>query len=226
MLRVYLGDVQKLLGPHVNGLAPHMCVGWRNMVFLPYLIWAISPTTISATGSWMSWPLRIMQNFCSSSMRLCSPRNCFSLLQSLKAVTNTTMITEVRMAAPSIQPVSASSSSSGLPEAWPHTIQEWEKELLNLYKMEGQGKRAIENNTLKRRAALQGNQRVAEWTPIPSSLDLFVFITKRHKICQCKACEVQLGLTAISHNAKHYGQDTLRCRGKDTGWVAFWVRMW
>lgn len=86
---------------------------------LPYLICAISPTTISATGIWITWPLRMTVNFCSCSMRLCSPRNCFSLLQSLNAVTSTTMITENRIAAPSIQPACASPSSSTPPAAWP-----------------------------------------------------------------------------------------------------------
>ena len=40
-----------------------------------------------------------------------SPLNCFSLLQSLKAVTRTTMITAIRMATPSIQSEAWSSSS-------------------------------------------------------------------------------------------------------------------
>lgn len=85
----------------------------------PYLTWAMSPTTISATGIWMTLPLRTTANRCSCSMRLCSPRNCFSLLQSLKAVTNTTQMTDSRMAAPSIQPASASPSSSTPPDVFP-----------------------------------------------------------------------------------------------------------
>jgi len=60
-------------------------------------------------------------NFCSCSMRLWRPRNCFSLLQSLKAVTSTTMITENKIAAPSIQPACDSPSSSTPPVDWPHT---------------------------------------------------------------------------------------------------------
>ena len=88
----------------------------------PYLICAMSPTTISDTGIWMTWPLRMTVNFCSCSMRLCSPRNCFSLDQSLKAVTSTTMMTEKRMAAPSIQPACASPSSSTPDAVCPHTV--------------------------------------------------------------------------------------------------------
>lgn len=89
---------------------------------LPYLIWAMSPTNMSDTGSWMTWLPRTTWNFCSCSMRLCSPRNCFSFDQSLKAVTNTTHTTDNRMAAPSIQPASASPSSSTPPPAMPHAI--------------------------------------------------------------------------------------------------------
>lgn len=87
---------------------------------LPYLIWAMSPTAMSDTGSWMTWLPRTTWNFCSCSMRLCSPRNCFSFDQSLKAVTSTTHTTDSRMAAPSIQPASASPSSSTPPAAMPH----------------------------------------------------------------------------------------------------------
>lgn len=87
---------------------------------LPYFTCAMSPTTISATGIWITCPPRTTVNFCSCSIRLWSPRNCFSLLQSLKAVTSTTQITESRMAAPSIQPASASPSSSAPPVAVPH----------------------------------------------------------------------------------------------------------
>jgi len=92
----------------------------------PYLIWAMSPTTISATGIWMTWPLRMTVNFCSCSMRLCSPRNCFSLDQSLKAVTSTTMRTEKRMAAPSIQPACASPSSSTPDAVSPQSVLGWQ----------------------------------------------------------------------------------------------------
>lgn len=89
----------------------------------PYFTCAMSPTTISATGIWMTCPPRTTVNFCSCSMRLCSPRNCFSLLQSLKAVTRTTQMTDRRMAAPSIQPASASPSSSAPPVAVPHPAE-------------------------------------------------------------------------------------------------------
>ena len=93
----------------------------KQKPYAPYLIWAMSPTRMSATGSWMTWLPRTTWNFCSCSMRLCSPRNCFSLLQSLKAVTITTHATESKMAAPSIQPASASPSSSAPAAAAPHT---------------------------------------------------------------------------------------------------------
>lgn len=83
----------------------------------------MSPTTISATGIWTTWLARTTVNFCSCSMRLCRPRNCFSLLQSLKAVTRTTQMTERRMAAPSIQPASASPSSSAPPWAVAHPAE-------------------------------------------------------------------------------------------------------
>lgn len=86
----------------------------------------MSPTTSSATGIWTSCPLRMTVNFCSCSMRLCRPRNCFSLLQSLKAVTNTTQITESRIAAPSIQPASASPSSSAPAAKFPQA-EKWGK---------------------------------------------------------------------------------------------------
>lgn len=72
----------------------------------------MSPTVMSATGIWMTCPPLMTVNFCSCSIRLCRPRNCFSLLQSLKAVTNTTHTTDKRIAAPSIHPVSPSPSSS------------------------------------------------------------------------------------------------------------------
>lgn len=87
----------------------------------PYLTCAMSPTTISETLIWMSCPPRITVNFCSCSMRLWRPLNCFSLLQSLKAVTRTTHTTDSRMAAPSIHPVSASPSSSTPPAALPQS---------------------------------------------------------------------------------------------------------
>ncbi|KAG7275381.1 LOW QUALITY PROTEIN: hypothetical protein CRUP_021579 [Coryphaenoides rupestris] len=73
----------------------------------------------SATGSWTTCPSRTTWNFCSCWMRLCSPRNCFSLDQSLKAVTSTTHTTDNKMAAPSIQPAAPSPSSP--PAAAPHT---------------------------------------------------------------------------------------------------------
>lgn len=71
----------------------------------------MSPTTMSVTGSCMTCAPRTTWNFCSCSMRLCKPRNCFSFDQSLKAVTSTTHTTDSRMAAPSIQPASPSPSS-------------------------------------------------------------------------------------------------------------------
>ncbi len=89
----------------------------------PYLTWAMSPTTNSATGIWMTVALRTTANRCSSSMRLCSPRNCFSLLQSLKAVTSTTQMTDSRMATPSIHPASASPSSSAPPDTFPQAAE-------------------------------------------------------------------------------------------------------
>lgn len=67
----------------------------------------------------MTWLPRTTWNFCSCSIRLCRPRNCFSFDQSLKAVTSTTHTTDNRMAAPSIQPASASPSSSTPPAAEP-----------------------------------------------------------------------------------------------------------
>lgn len=92
----------------------------KRTEYSPYLICAISPTTMSATGSWITWLPRTTWNFCSCSMRLWRPRNCFSLLQSLKAVTSTTHTTESKMAAPSIHPASASPSSSAPAFADPH----------------------------------------------------------------------------------------------------------
>lgn len=83
----------------------------------------MSPTTISATGIWITCPPRTTVNFCSCSMRLWRPLNCFSLLQSLNAVTNTTQITDRRMAAPSIQPASDSFSSSTPPAALPQSAE-------------------------------------------------------------------------------------------------------
>lgn len=81
----------------------------------------MSPTTISDTLIWITCPPRTTVNFCSCSMRLWRPRNCFSLLQSLKAVTRTTQTTDSRMAAPSIQPASDSPSSSTPPAALPQS---------------------------------------------------------------------------------------------------------
>lgn len=81
----------------------------------------MSPTTISDTLICITWPPRTTVNFCSCSMRLWRPRNCFSLLQSLKAVTRTTHTTDSRMAAPSIHPASASPSSSTPPAALPQS---------------------------------------------------------------------------------------------------------
>lgn len=83
----------------------------------------MSPTTMSATGSWMTCAPRTTWNFCSCSMRLCKPLNCFSLLQSLKAVTRTTQTTDSRIAAPSIQPASASPSSSAPAFAAPQAAE-------------------------------------------------------------------------------------------------------
>lgn len=77
----------------------------------PYLTWQMSPTRISPTGIWRTWPPLMVANLCSCSILFWSPLNCFSFLQSLKAVTNTTTTTATRMATPSIQPASASVSS-------------------------------------------------------------------------------------------------------------------
>lgn len=55
---------------------------------------------------------RITVNFYAYSMHFWRPRNCFSLLHSLKAVTSATTITDRRMAAPSIHSASASPSFS------------------------------------------------------------------------------------------------------------------
>ena len=52
------------------------------------------------------------ENLCSCSILDCRPLNCFSFLQSLKAVTNTTTNTAIRIAQPSIQFVWDSESSS------------------------------------------------------------------------------------------------------------------
>lgn len=110
------------------------CVRCTALFYLPYFTWAISPTVMSATGIWMTWPPLMTVNFCSCSIRLCKPLNCFSLLQSLKAVTNTTHTTDKRIAAPSIQPVSPSPSSSPT-ETSPQTIWKerkcWSKKILN-----------------------------------------------------------------------------------------------
>ena len=84
---------------------------WRKWKYLPYLTWHISPTSISLTGSWTTSPLRITENLCSCSILLWSPLNCFSLRQSLKAVTKTTTKTAIKMATPSIHPASDSVSS-------------------------------------------------------------------------------------------------------------------
>ncbi len=92
-------------------------------VLSPYLTCAMSPTTISDTLIWIICPPRTTVNFCSCSMRLWRPRNCFSLLQSLKAVTKTTHTTDNRMAAPSIHPASPSPSSSTPPAALPQSEQ-------------------------------------------------------------------------------------------------------
>lgn len=89
--------------------------------YSPYFTCAMSPTTISATGIWITCPPRTTVNFCSCSIRLWRPLNCFSLLQSLNAVTSTTQITDRRMAAPSIQPASDSVSSSTPPAALPQS---------------------------------------------------------------------------------------------------------
>lgn len=105
----------------------------EDNLFLPYFTCATSPTTISATGIWITCPPRTTVNFCSCSMRLWRPLNCFSLLQSLKAVTRTTQITDRRMAAPSIQPASDSFSSSTPPAALPQSA-------------EGQGQMLIQKN--------------------------------------------------------------------------------
>lgn len=78
---------------------------------------------MSDTGSWMTCAPRTTWNFCSCSMRLCKPLNCFSLLQSLKAVTRTTQTTDSRIAAPSIQPASASPSSSAPAFAAPQAAE-------------------------------------------------------------------------------------------------------
>ena len=71
----------------------------------------ISPTTNSPTWICCAVPFRITLKVCSPSILSWRPRNCFSFDQSLKAVTKTTIITAMRMAAPSIHPCSSSSSS-------------------------------------------------------------------------------------------------------------------
>ena len=76
----------------------------------PYLTRQISPTTISLTAIWMTSPLRSVENLCSCSILFCSPRNCFSFCQSLKAVTRTTTRTAPRIATPSIHPWAVSSA--------------------------------------------------------------------------------------------------------------------
>lgn len=107
------------------------------MLSLPYLTWAKSPTTMSATGIWMTFPFRTTVNFCSCSIRLCRPRNCFSLDQSLNAVTKTTHTTDSRMAAPSIQPVSPSASSSAPPDTFPHAaVKQMNGWLANLWSIQ------------------------------------------------------------------------------------------
>lgn len=75
---------------------------------------AISPTTKSPIWIWMASPFRITLNVCSPSIRSCSPRNCLSLDQSLNAVTNTTITTAIKMAAPSIHAWCSSSSGSSI----------------------------------------------------------------------------------------------------------------
>lgn len=112
---------------HLKWMATHTHPQIDNLSSdLPYLICAISPTTMSDTGSCMTWLPRTTWNFCSCSMRLCSPRNCFSFDQSLKAVTSTTHTTDNRIAAPSIQPASASPSSSTPPATMPHATVWWQ----------------------------------------------------------------------------------------------------
>ena len=85
---------------------------WHSEVYLPYLMKHTSPTTISATGTSIVSPARIMDNLCSDSSLSCKPRNCLSFVQSLKAVTKTTMKTAIRIATPSIQLASDSPCSS------------------------------------------------------------------------------------------------------------------
>ena len=82
---------------------------------IPYLTWSTSPTTISATAISSVLPFLMMLILCSLSILLCSPLNCFSLVKSLMAVTRTTTTTDTRMAAPSIHPVSPSSTSPPAP---------------------------------------------------------------------------------------------------------------
>lgn len=97
-------------------------MAWRRREYSPYFTWHISPTTISPTGIWATSPPRITANLCSCSILLWSPRNCFSFLQSLKAVTKTTTKTATRMATPSIHP--ASDSVSSPPPANDVSVQE------------------------------------------------------------------------------------------------------
>lgn len=46
----------------------------------PYLIWQMSPTTISLTAICLTSPCRITANLCSPSILLCNPRNCRSFV--------------------------------------------------------------------------------------------------------------------------------------------------
>lgn len=72
----------------------------------------ISPVTSSPIWIWVPCPPRMTLNTCSPSIRSWRPRNWRSFDQSLKAVTNTTMVTAIKIAAPSIHAGWSSSSGS------------------------------------------------------------------------------------------------------------------
>ena len=79
----------------------------------PYLTWQISPTTMSLIGICRTLLSLTTLNFWSSSIFDCRPRNCRSFVQSLNAVTRTTTMTAIMIAAPSIHSTLASSTKLG-----------------------------------------------------------------------------------------------------------------
>jgi hypothetical protein len=72
----------------------------------------MSPTTRSPICTWVACPPLMTLNVCSPSILSCSPLNCFSLDQSLNAVTRTTITTAIRIARPSIHAGCSSSSAA------------------------------------------------------------------------------------------------------------------